>query len=380
MATALFSGLPEPFDFPISALDAAHLDDNSFFFDFVQPRYNQEEQRLSQRAQDALTSSQSAALFADRSRQPNRNNSADFCVHCTKHCNSFACYKAFSHLAPPGHPARARLDKPSSSLLATTSSLLSVSSSQLRVCLFFSIKPSIVSPPPYSSLSFLPHQWILDSGCKSHLTLHPAIFFTYYPFDTLSLLDPGAGFHTFIVGSETVSILVLSNGFSTSHLTANVLHVPTLRYQPFSVFVMTKNGISVQFHDHGAPRIDPTSFQVFATATQQNGVYILHTFLPTASFLFFSSSYSFSVSFSLWHQRSAHVNVFAIESIFSRGTVQGLTLSSNDDPSPCAGSVLVKSHCTLIPRVHRSSSTQPFHLVHPDDFGFVENRFPGGAK
>ena len=66
MLIALLNGLPDRFDSLISALDASHTDDKHLTFELVQSRCLQEEQRHTQRDEDALKKSEAAALLATK--------------------------------------------------------------------------------------------------------------------------------------------------------------------------------------------------------------------------------------------------------------------------------------------------------------------------
>lgn len=72
LAIALLNGLPGLFHTLISALDAFHIDDKNFTFEFVQSRCHQEEQRHILRDRDSLTHTETAELFTKHSNKQNR--------------------------------------------------------------------------------------------------------------------------------------------------------------------------------------------------------------------------------------------------------------------------------------------------------------------
>ena len=163
MAMALLNGLPDRFDSLISALDASHTDDKQLTFELVQSRCLQEEQRHTQRDQDARKKSEAAALLATKFSKSRKIPNAESCIHCGKHRDSSRCYTKFPHLAPKGHPARAHLDQTLRktpkhcwhSNLATCNCHL-----KMNLCVFLAILLSLASL--CSRLRTRPH--LLDIG------------------------------------------------------------------------------------------------------------------------------------------------------------------------------------------------------------------------
>ena len=89
MAMALLNGLPDRFDSLISALDASHTDDKQLTFELVcmcgQSRCLQEEQRHTQRDQDALIKSEAAALLATKFSTSCSKGSSSLCSSGPRH-------------------------------------------------------------------------------------------------------------------------------------------------------------------------------------------------------------------------------------------------------------------------------------------------------
>lgn len=383
MAMALLNGLPDRFDSLISALDAANIDEQKFTFDFVQSRCVQEEQRHAQRDLDALKSSESAALFARKPGKTNRYTSAETCVHCGKHKDSSRCYKKFPHLAPVGHPARTHLDKPTSAgnkgLVATRISEPSDSEDHFAVCLFSnttSQNPALKSltgtGPPVSN-------WIIDSGCTSHVTYNRTSFISYKPLSSPGTLDLGANSHAEIVGTGDICISLNLNGSASRCLIQNVLHVPKLRYQLVSVSSMEKRGIRTQLDEHNGALIRKSDLSTVATITQTKGLYhldVLNDF-PQVQVI---PKISLMASISTWHQRLARVNIAGIKSMVENGVVNGINIAKSNSSTSCEGCILGKAHRTPIPKTTTSRASKPLQLVHSDVLGPVEVPSLGGAR
>ena len=252
MAMALLNGLPDRFDSFISALDAAHTDDDHLTFELVQSRCLQEEQRHAQRDQDPLKRFEAAALLATGSKS-RKFTSAETCVHCRKHHDSSRCYFKYPHLAPQGHPARAQLDKAkkdSKALVAQTPSDTQLPLENDYKCLLGVPPAHDVALQSSQHMATSSSHWIIDSSCTSHVTHDRSVFISYTNATTTSSLDLGAHSSALIVGRGDVKLnLCLPNGENKPCLVKNVQHVPDLRYQLLSVSAMAKLGISVQFDE-----------------------------------------------------------------------------------------------------------------------------------
>ena len=380
MAMALLNGLPDRFDSLISALDASHTDDEDLTFEFVQSRCLQEEQRHAIRDQDALKKSEAAALLATRSSKPRRHSSADTCVHCGKHRDSSKCYIKYPHLAPPGHPARARLENnEGKALVAQQPADAQPSSENDYVCLLgVPPSPSIALQSSTTGTGPTSH-WIIDSGCTSHVTYDRSAFVSYVAATTSSNLDLGASSSAPIVGRGDVKLYLSSpDGTRSACIVRNVLHVPELRYQLLSVSAMAKHGVRVQFDQSRALLIRSSDSKVVATGTFRKGLYTLDcSTIPATSE---TSHIALVAPLHTWHERLAHVSKSGIESMVARGVVRGVQIAPETTPVECTGCVLGKSHRTAIPKVSQSRATKPLQLVHSDVSGPVETESMGGSR
>jgi hypothetical protein len=97
MAMALLCGLPDRFDGLISALDAISDNVETFTFDFVVGRVEQEERRHADRLKDALSKAETTALLASQQK-------GKLCPRCGKHPKSRKCFWEHPEIAPDWHP------------------------------------------------------------------------------------------------------------------------------------------------------------------------------------------------------------------------------------------------------------------------------------
>ena len=382
MAMALLNGLPDRFDSLISALDATHTDDKDLTFELVQSRCLQEEQRHAQRDQDALKRSEAAALFATGSSKQRKSASTETCVHCGKHRDSSKCYFKYPHLAPQGHPARARLDnvkKDSKALVAQTPPDTQLPPENDYVCLLGVPPAHEVALQSSQHMASSSTHWIIDSGCTSHVTHDRSVFTSYTAATTTSCLDLGANSSAPIVGRGDVKLnLCLPNGETKPCLVKNVLHVPDLRYQLLSVSAMAKLGVNVQFDESRALLVRDSN--TIATGTFRNGLYTLDCTKPPVQAPSDNPDTALVASLKIWHKRLAHASVSGIKSMVARGVVKGIDIPPKNPDFDCEGCVLGKSHRTAIPKISNSRASQPLELVHSDVCGPIETESVGGAR
>lgn len=115
--------------------------------------------------------------------------------------------------------------------------------------------------------------WIIDSGCTSHITYNRSAFVSYTAATTVSTLDLGANSSAPIVGRGDVRLnLCQSDGTTKPCLVKNVLHVPDLRYKLLSVSAMSKLGVNVRFDESSAQLVRNSDSCVVGTGTFRNGL------------------------------------------------------------------------------------------------------------
>lgn len=357
MAMAFLCGLPDRFDGLISALDALADDSKTFTFQFVVSRCQQEEQRHAQRDQDTAQKTETAALLAARTRPKGD------CEHCGKHNDSSRCYFKYPHLAPPNHPARRRIK-----------ALVGQEAKQPQPA---EEEPEVVCLNARTLERALPNgttNWVIDSGCTSHLTYDRSAFSSYKATNQ-EYVDLGGNIHVSIIGQGDVTLELRVKGKVVKYIIKNVKHVPSLRYQLLSVSSMAKLGIRTTFKDTGAILTRKYDNRLVATGSLSvGGLYILDTESPKHS-----TDTALVASLGLWHQRLAHVSSAGIKSMADRGVVQGVNFSSTDTKD-CIGCIVGKGHRTPIPKASPSRASQILELVHSDVLGPIEVPSVGGSR
>ena len=363
MAMAFLNGLPDRFDPLISALDTHDSDSSTFTLDFVQSKCLQGEQRHKHRSAAALAHAEAALLASKSSTDPSQQT----CVHCGKHKDSSKCYRKYPHLMPLNHPLRRK-----KALMADAQSSQDGPSDDTVFCLLASMPPQMALTASTSRSSA--SNWIVDSGCTSHLTFNRESFSTYEQIDPISL-QLGGGTCLQIVGKGTMVVSVSHESTFLSCQLDDVYHAPSLRFNLLSVSSMASKGFRTIFDDKVATIEHKNTGRIIASAPLSRGLYTLVTHPPSSS-----KEYALAASIDIWHQRFAHVSHAGLRSMSNKQVVHGLKIAPGDSSRKCTGCVLGKSHRAPIPKLSTSRATRLLELVHSDVLGPIEVPSLGGAR
>ena len=220
-----------------------------------------------------------------------------------------------------------------------------------QVCQVTSSNTSNVALHSVKELPPPSRDWIIDSGCTSHMTHDRSAFNTYRSLSSASTLDLGADSSASIVDSGDVRLFLRQkNGTTSSCLIKSVLHVPKLLYQLLSVSSTVKTGFQICFNPQGVSLLRLSDASVVATGTLRNGLYTLDIDVTTTTSKSSLSPVSLVSSLNTWHERLGHVSAGGIQNMVRHGVVKGITLFTNESTDGCVGCILGKSHRAPIPK------------------------------
>jgi Reverse transcriptase (RNA-dependent DNA polymerase)/Integrase core domain/GAG-pre-integrase domain len=245
------------------------------------------------------------------------------------------------------------------------------------------------------------HDWLVDSGAQFHMSPHRCLFFNYRPIaefeKDVSNVEVANGKFAPILGFGDVHVYHRANGFLLRHTLRNVLHVPDLKVNLFSVgtwaalypvdmsFEAAVCLIScegkIRFEGHlanglfwirGADNTEPYIIEDLIRDVPPGGA------APSACAATVSSDLE------LLHRRLGHLGVDNIEKLVKGKMVTGLTVGEGDFKhnlpaplcDPCAQSKLSRASFP-----HSDSKTgDVLELVHMDLCGPYQVESLGGAK
>lgn len=226
-------------------------------------------------------------------------------------------------------------------------------------------------------------QWFIDSGCSDHLVNEKSLFDDLKPLDTpieIAIAKNGES----IVARYSGDVTVISdvNGKQIECTVKNVLYVPELRCNLFSVMRVDEIGMKVTYQ---AGRVEIRSgSNLVATGARVGRLYRLNFYSKQCganeSLL---SCGQVPKSIELWHRRFGHLHPRSVEKLFRDGMVVGMKLDSRSkDKNTIICEPCLVGKQTRKPFVVREGkrSSRVLELVHSDVCGPVSPIGLSGMK
>ena len=216
-----------------------------------------------------------------------------------------------------------------------------------------------------------PYDWLVDSGASAHMCSDSALFVDYQQCTPTSVTI-GDGTEIHAVGLGTVELWLLVDGVARRGLLSDVLHVPDLATNLFSVSRATQQGYVAHFTADGC-RILSRDGVVAAVAQREGNMYkLLCCPSPPPAAAHIAAHQN---NLELWHLRLGHVAHDSIRRLQDEQMVTGLESrrekqQHSERVSPCAACLQGKQHSAPISSdAHATRATQPLELVHTDVVG-----------
>jgi len=217
-------------------------------------------------------------------------------------------------------------------------------------------------------------RWLIDSGATRHMTPCNTQLTDYKPFDQPEKVAIADGHIVDAVGTGNVKVNVrVGRKVSRKATLYDVLYVPDLKQNLFSVKSTTDKGMIVQF-GHTRCWVKNKRGQVCAMGTLVDKLYYLDLE---------SSDHSANVASTnnLWHQRLAHVNQATMKRMHCDKVVTGVNLDlSNANVDTCEPCIKGKMTRKPFKSTSGIKSSRVLELVHTDVCGPMQNLSIGGSR
>ena len=231
-----------------------------------------------------------------------------------------------------------------------------------------------------------PSVWILDSGATYHYTPHTELLSDLRRLDTPITVTVGNGAKVCasFAGDITIKLLV-DNKYRTVTLT-NVLHIPELTTNLFSVKQAAANGATVLFDSDTATVLHQSVRIIQGTA--EGGVYTFRAAYPgwsrPSSTAFALVARAEGITAEQWHRRMAHLSYGCLATLVDNDLVTGIHVPGSafkeaGQRHVCEGCIMGK-HPRAPFRVARSPSSGSTGRVHMDLVGPLEVTGFGGSR
>lgn len=233
---------------------------------------------------------------------------------------------------------------------------------------FVASKDSAVSSPM--------EQWLVDSGASSHMTREQTYFTDYRKFDKPEKVGLGDGRTVEAVGIGNIRLkMKYKTSPPNKARLSQVLHVPQLACNLFSVRAAVSNGNTVKFGDSRC-WIRAQNGKLCGMGTLTEKLYALDCEPIAAERTAIASEVKDP---NLWHQRLGHVHEQRLRDIHRKELVTGMDISSTG-LTFCKGCVEGKMHRKPFKPVGEIRSTKRLQLVHTDVCGPMQTESLGGRR
>ena len=218
--------------------------------------------------------------------------------------------------------------------------------------------------------------WLIDSGASSHMTHKREYFTDFKEFDRPEKVHLGDGRVVEAVGVGNIRLKMTFKVSSPRPATVyDVLYVPRLTCNLFSVRAATKRGNQVKF---GPDKcwVRDSNGQLRGMGKLVGKLYQLEckVRLPAGEHV------SVAVNNDLWHQRLGHLNSQQLHRMVDEGHVSGIKLSPLSNQPLCEGCIMGKMHRKPFKPVDHKQSTKKLELVHSDVCGPMQVESIGGSR
>ena len=227
--------------------------------------------------------------------------------------------------------------------------------------------------------SDLRNDWIIDSGATKHMTPCRSTFFDYFPFRVHETVSLGNGANCEAVGIGRVAVNMMCEGTVKCYVLSDVLHVPKLVNNFFSVSAATVKGHKVTFE--ATKCFIHRDAKLIATGHRTNHLW----YIDSVDCMSNEACAKLKATLPLWHQRLGHVNEKRLKTAIKKRLIVGVDVDkcdANTDIPFCEA--CVQSKQTHKPFTTGSStfvqSKDILQLIHSDVCGPMSVGSLGGAR
>ena len=218
-------------------------------------------------------------------------------------------------------------------------------------------------------------EWIVDSGASRHMCYDASVFEDYHQFSVRDQVRLGDGRVIEAVGCGNVRMTMMLNP-PVSCTLKNVLYVPQLSCNLFSVSSAVEQGHAVKFMDDKC-WIETKSGTRCGCAEKIDKLYILKCTTAQLHSANATKSASNSSDLILWHQRMGHLNSKSLKTLPQ--LANGIEICSSDELPLC--SACVEGKMSRLPfKTSGIRCSEPLELIHTDVCGPMQNESVGRSR
>ncbi|KAF2897602.1 hypothetical protein ILUMI_08571 [Ignelater luminosus] len=213
-------------------------------------------------------------------------------------------------------------------------------------------------------------EWYLDSGCNSHMTLHIKYFSQYTPYTSSNnLIKIGDGRLLEATGIGDIQVIVTVKGEIIESVLKNVLYVPELHLNLFSLGVCMEKGYSVQGEEDIIYL--KKNDKLYVEAIKNKNVFVINMKVDTRENCEENNllaGYASGIrSIQDWHERLAHQNFQHVRSL-----LKSLNIEFKDDENAFCEYCLQGKQCRQPFRISTTEVNELCNTISADLCGPTE--------
>lgn len=215
--------------------------------------------------------------------------------------------------------------------------------------------------------------WLGDSAASKHMS-HRLDWFTTYHRNNgdETTVQIGDNSHIEVEGHGTIEILALVKGEWEPRTLENVLYVPKLKKNLFSIGTTTNKNLKVIFQ---GDKMEIHGTRLLATGIKQANQCYKMLFKPTNNL---QANVSTTSSIMLWHERLGHVNFQTLKKMAENNLLPGVKTKIIDELF-CEACQNGKLHRSPFQKISKERISKPGEVIHMDVCGKMTHPSIGGA-
>ena len=222
--------------------------------------------------------------------------------------------------------------------------------------------------------------WCIDSGASQHMTNNKELIEQYNEFISPEIVRLGDNREVLAYGKGNVLVKVNSDGGYKSAELVDVLYVPALAKNLFSVSAVTKRGLTMSFERNKCVILNDEG-TILGSGKLSGKLFVLDA-LEMNNKTHIADSAVKEITEELWHQRYGHLNNNSLRVLQNNNLVDGMKFqpSETENKEACDGCMKGKQSRNSFPRDQATRAKEILDLVHSDVCGPMQTKSLGGNR
>ena len=220
--------------------------------------------------------------------------------------------------------------------------------------------------------------WYIDSSASQHMPCRKDWMENYRDFPVPEKVRLGDNRTVDAHGKGSVWLKIEAGGEYKPAELSEVLYVPDLAKNLFSVSAVSKRGLTIVFKQDKCHILNDHD-GIMGSGKKDGKLFILDSKPMSKSFHEANSAVD-EKSLELWHQRFGHLGVKNLKLLHDQKLVDGMKLNNSEDMKFCEGCVKGKQKRNSFPKGQATRATELLEIVHSDVCGPMQTTSLGGNR